>query len=221
MYTVKEIADLLGTSKPTVQKVINENFIEYDRIEKNKFRYYSYEKTIFIIRIIKPDFNFSNLPKKTEKLLKNIEKPPSEPQEILETTEKPPSDEALNRMLAIIEQQLAEKNKMLAQKDKELQDLREQSERERADLQNKLAAAYSQISEMAQKAQYITAADKTVQIMDKQKKEDVAAAEGLDPNIVDPDHTDHGTSPAAAGEFNKEAAIDPPKKSFFARIFGK
>ena len=75
MYTVKEIADLLGTSKPTVQKVINENFIEYDRIEKNKFRYYSYEKTIFIIRIIKPDFNFSNLPKKTEKLLKNIGNP--------------------------------------------------------------------------------------------------------------------------------------------------
>ena len=71
MYTVKQIADLLGKTKPTVQKVINENFIEADKIEKNKFRYYSYEKTVFIIRVIDPDFNFSKLPQNTEKSPKN------------------------------------------------------------------------------------------------------------------------------------------------------
>ena len=83
MFTVKEIADFVGVSKPTVQKVINENFIEADKIEKNKFRYYSYEKTVFIIRILKPDFDFSILPKNTEKEPQNIEKSPNEPQESL------------------------------------------------------------------------------------------------------------------------------------------
>ena len=36
MFTVKQIADLLGVSKPTVQKVINENFIEADKIVKTQ-----------------------------------------------------------------------------------------------------------------------------------------------------------------------------------------
>ena len=222
MYTVKQIADLLGKTKPTVQKVINENFIEADKIEKNKFRYYSYEKTVFIIRVIDPDFNFSKLPQNTEKSPKNTAKPQNISQDLLETTEKPQSEEALNRMLTIIEQQLAEKNKMLAQKDKEIQELREQAERERSDLQNKLAAAYEQISEMAQKAQYITAADKTVQIMDKQKNEE--AAEVPDPKIVDPDPKEEEKLAAAIGKPKTSDTIDPAKprkKSFFSRIFSK
>lgn len=222
MFTVKEIADFVGVSKPTVQKVINENFIEADKIEKNKFRYYSYEKTVFIIRILKPDFDFSILPKNTEKEPQNIEKSPNEPQESLENIEKPQRNDSMERMLTIIEQQLNEKNKLLAQKDKELQELREQSAKERADLQDKLAAAYMQISEMAQKAQYITAADKTAQIMDKQKKEDIVAADDLD--------KESGTSssmearePAAkiveprAEEEPKQA--EPQKKGLFAKLF--
>ena len=214
MYTVKEIAGLLGVSKPTVQKVINENFIEADKLEKNKFRYYSYEKTVFIIRVINPDFNFSIIPKNTENTPKNTAKSQIIPQELLETTEKPQSEETFNRMLSIIEQQLAEKNKLLAQKDKEIQELREQSERERSDLQNKLAAAYSQISDMAQKAQYITAADKTVLIMEKQRSGEKDAAESVG----------QGSSAAAATDRDKSSDIsssNSSKKGLFARIFGK
>lgn len=174
MYRVKEIADLIGVSKPTVQKVINENFFEADRIEKNKFRYYSVEKTTHIIRLIKPDFDFSLLPKNTENSSKNTEKPQNIPQESAENIEKPQNQgDSMERMLSIIEQQLNEKNKLLAQKDKEIQELKEQAERERKDLQDKLSSAYSQISEMAQKAQYITAVDKTAQIMDKKNSAEI------------------------------------------------
>lgn len=196
MFTVKQIADLLGVSKPTVQKVINENFIEADKIEKNKFRYYSYDKTTFVIRILNPDFDFSTLPKNTENPPQNIEKPQNIPQESLENITKPQSDEAMDRLLSMIEQQLNEKNKLLAQKEKELQELREQSERERADLQDKLALAYTQISEMAQKAQYITAADKTALIMDK-------------------------SSPATPRNEDIENESIPEKKSFFSRLFNR
>lgn len=198
-YTVKEIADLVGVSKPTIQKIINENFIEADKIEKNKFRYYSYEKTCFIIRVLKPDFDFSLLPKNTENQLKSTEKPPIKPQNPSEDIEKPQNNETLERMITIIEQQLNEKNKLLAQKDRELQELREQAERERFDLQDKLEKAYTQIAEMAQKAQYITAADKTAQIMDKQSKEEEIEPEG-------------SGSPAARNR-------DKPRKGLLSKFF--
>lgn len=203
-YTVKEIADLLGVSKPTVQKVFNENFIEPDKIEKNKFRYYSYDKTVLVIEKLKPDFDFSILPKNTEKPLESTEKPQTNPQEFAERIEKPQSEEALERMLSIIEKQLEEKDKLIAQKNREIELLEERAERERADLQDKLAKAYSQISEMAQKAQYITAVDKTAQIMEKQKCEET--------DIVVEE------SPAAA---TGEPETKEVKKSLFQRLFRK
>ena len=42
-YTVKEIADILGVSKTTVQKAIKAAAIEFDKVEKNR-QYYSFEK---------------------------------------------------------------------------------------------------------------------------------------------------------------------------------
>ena len=42
-YTVKEIADILGVSKTTVQKAIKAAAIEFDKVEKTR-QYYSFEK---------------------------------------------------------------------------------------------------------------------------------------------------------------------------------
>ena len=222
MFTVKEIANFIGVSKPTVQKVINENFIEADKIEKNKFRYYSYEKTVFIIRLLKPDFDFSILPKNTEKELKNTEKPQNIPQDPLETIEKSQSNEHTERLITLIEQQLNEKNRLLAQKDKEIQEIREKAEKERADLQDKLAAAYAQISEMAQKAQYITAADKTAQIMDKQSKEDSSSKDPIDPASYGSEATATLAHSQAKASSNASSEEDPPqRKGFFSKIFKK
>ena len=78
-------------------------------------------------------------------------------------------------------------------KDQEIRDLRE-----------KLDKAYDRIADMADKAQYITAADKTALIMDKKQQQDAA------------DQT------AAPGE-EKEVIVQPQedKKGFFGRLFGR
>ena len=56
-WTVKEIADVLGCSKPTVQKAINENDIKCDEYRKNRQIFYS-STARKIIELIKKDFDF-------------------------------------------------------------------------------------------------------------------------------------------------------------------
>lgn len=56
-WTVKEIADVIGCSKPTVQKVINENEIVCDEYRKNRQIFYS-STARKIIEMIKKDFDF-------------------------------------------------------------------------------------------------------------------------------------------------------------------
>lgn len=217
-YTVKELAELLDVSKPTVQKVINDNAIQEDKIVKNKYRYYSGQKVLFIIKNIKPDFDFSVLSQNTKKpqeITENneepVEKSPQSTANVLQTPPNTQNFESLNRMLDVIEQQLKQKDEELAQKNKEIQYLREQNERERKDLLDKLDKAYAKIAEMGQGAQYITAADKTVQIIDKQAQEGAAAA------------SDVVITPAAESEETKskeeEQQAHPQKKSFLKKLF--
>lgn len=68
-------------------------------------------------------------------------------------------------------------------------------------LQESLDKAYTQISEMAQKAQYITAADKTEKIMMQQAND----------KVVD----------SAADSNNDIDVKEEPKKSFWQRLFKK
>ena len=169
-YTVKEIADILGVSKTTVQKAIKAAAIEFDKVEKNR-QYYSFEKTKQIIVKVNKDFDLGTLqvglevensPTKTENQTENsqilTENSPTESENSKTQTENSPT---IEKALKILEKQLDEKDSTIK------------------DLQEKLAAAYSQISEqsktiadLATKAQYITAADKTAQIMDKQQKQE-------------------------------------------------
>ena len=172
-YTVKEIADILNVSKTTIQKAIKAANIEYDKIEKNR-QYYCIDKTKQIIIKINKNFNYDalqedfkteNSPTETEN---QIENSPTETENQIENSktksENSPTEtensKTIDKALEILENQLEEKDNTIK------------------DLQEKLAAAYSQISEqsrtiadLATKAQYITAADKTAQIMDKQQKE--------------------------------------------------
>ena len=169
-YTVKEIADIVGVSKTTVQKAIKAAAIECDKVEKNR-QYYSLEKTKQIIIKANKDFDLDTLqvglevensPTKTENQTENsqilTENSPTESENSKTKTENSPT---IEKALEILEKQLDEKDSTIK------------------DLQEKLAAAYSQISEqsktiadLATKAQYITAADKTAQIMDKQQKQE-------------------------------------------------
>lgn len=217
-YTVKELAELLDVSKPTVQKVINDNAIQEDKIVKNKYRYYSGQKVLFIIKNIKPDFDFSVLSQNTKKpqeITENneepVEKSPQNTANVLQTPPNTQNFESLNRMLDVIEQQLKQKDEELAQKNKEIQYLREQNERERKDLLDKLDKAYAKIAEMGQGAQYITAADKTVQIIDKQAQEGAAAASDV---VITPAAESEETKPK-----EEEQQAHPQKKSFLKKLF--
>ena len=181
-YTVKEIADILGVSKTTVQKAIKAAAIECDKVEKNR-QYYSLEKTKQIIIKANKDFDLDTLqvglevensPTKTENQTENsqilTENSPTESENSKTKTENSPT---IDKALEILEKQLDEKDSTIK------------------DLQEKLAAAYSQISEqsktiadLATKAQYITAADKTAQIMDKQQKQEEMKASAAAADIV-------------------------------------
>ena len=181
-YTVKEIADILGVSKTTVQKAIKAAAIEWDKVEKNR-QYYSFEKTKQIIVKVKKYFDLGTLqfglevensPTKTENQTENsqilTENSPTESENSKTKTENSPT---IDKALEILEKQLDEKDSTIK------------------DLQEKLAAAYSQISEqsktiadLATKAQYITAADKTAQIMDKQQKQEEMKASAAAADIV-------------------------------------
>ena len=213
-YTVKEIAELLEVSKPTVQKVVNDLSLEPVRIEKNKYRFYNYADTVAIIRVIKPDFEFEKLQNVFEKLQNETAKQPNETEKSQNETAKQPIDtekpqidtekqpntakseelELMKSMLSLIKEQLKEKDNQLAIKDKQIQDLND-----------RLAEAM----ELTRGQQYITAADKTAQLMEKSEAEEV-----VDTTI---DNT-----PAAATEDKVVGEEQPPqKKSFWGRWFGK
>ena len=181
-YTVKEIADILGVSKTTVQKAIKAAAIEFDKVEKNR-QYYSFEKTKQIIVKVNKDFDLGTLqvglevensPTKTENQTENsqilTENSPTESENSKTQTENSPT---IEKALEILEKQLDEKDSTIK------------------DLQEKLASAYSQITEqsktiadLATKAQYITAADKTAQIMDKQQNQEEMKASAAAADIV-------------------------------------
>ena len=212
-YTVKEIAELLEVSKPTVQKVVNDLSLEPVRIEKNKYRFYNYADTVAIIRVIKPDFEFEKLQNVSEKLQSETAKQPNETEKSqIETakqpidTEKPQTDtekqpntakseelELMKSMLSLIKEQLKEKDNQLAIKDKQIQDLND-----------RLAEAM----ELTRGQQYITAADKTAQLMEKTEVDEMVG---------------NSEEPAATV---KEKTIDveelpPQKKSLWGRLFGR
>ena len=66
LYTVKEIADLLQVSKPTVQRAINAVGIEADKEDNKHSRFYSVEKVRQIILSINADFDVASLAKQTD-----------------------------------------------------------------------------------------------------------------------------------------------------------
>ena len=192
-YTVKEIADILGVSKTTVQKAIKAAAIECDKVEKNR-QYYSLEKTkqiiikankVFDLDTLQVGLEVENSPTKTENQTENsqilTENSPTESENSKTKTENSPT---IDKALEILEKQLDEKDSTIK------------------DLQEKLAAAYSQISEqsktiadLATKAQYITAADKTAQIMDKQQKQEEMKASAAAADIVQTEPQEEQTKP--------------------------
>lgn len=231
-FSVKDIAALLGVSKPTVQSYINNNDIQASRVAKNNTRLYSYDTTVEIIRALDAEFDISILCTQVPNSAKSEDEVPnlandSENQGNLaqnlaqnsanSAKEQTEESDAIHIMLSMLQRELAAKDKMITE-------LRE----EKIDLQGKLAQAYADITDLAKKAQYITAADKTTQLLDlqeKQKKEETIV------NAPEPDEESRGSRPkdaetpaatpaetSTAGAENSEQP--QKKKGFFARLFG-
>ena len=72
-YTVKQIAEFIGVTKPTVQTAIKKLNIQPLRTDNINRAFYSLNDTTLVIRTIKPDFNISTL-------IGTTEKPQSKPQ---------------------------------------------------------------------------------------------------------------------------------------------
>ncbi len=221
-FTVKQIAELLSVSKPTVQKAIKELAIEPERAQNNNRRYYSYADTVAIIKAVNPSYDFSLLsefgakpqsetakpqtePPKTEN---QTAKPQTEPPNQDEKTAKPPSSaevELLKSMLGVIQEQLKEKDKQLAIKDKQIQDL-----------SDRLAEAM----QLTRGQQYIAAADKTTELLEADTKR---GQQEEQPIVVSEAAAAENPAPSADNTEREAAETPEPqqKKSFWQRIFGR
>ena len=194
-YTVKEIADRLKVSKTTVKKYIKANKINYSFKERNK-EFYNYENTKRIIKLIDNTYdlsefesenspeNIENSPAESENSQTKLANAPAESENSQDKVENSPAKQDITEIMLEMLQKEIEK------KDKEIYDLRD-----------RLDKAYDRIADLANKAQYITAADKTAQIMDKQQPQE---------EIKEP--------AAAEIENNTEIQQKEVKKGFFKRL---
>ena len=214
-FTVKDLAELLGVSKPTIQRAINAAAIEADREEKQT-RYYSFDTAAAISAKVKPDFDFSacvggsetppNVPPQTETPMQNADTPTQNPDLSRHTphfeaehTDTPPQNdsmELMKAMLTTIQEQLAAKDKQIAAYEAQIAMQNEQIK----DYSERLREAM----ELTKGQQYIAAADKTAGLLE------AAAASQEEEEVI---------IAAAAGD--KEQPAAPVKKSFWKKLFGK
>ena len=210
LYTVKEIADLLSVSKPTIQRYINTAAIEPDK-EENQCRYYNFDKAVKIIKAVNAEFDISRIAADHEAPQNDAPQTATPPQNTPQTATEPQNDapqtatppqnaeiEILKSVIATIQEQLVIKDKQIANMDRQIAAYEDQI----TDYSKRLKEAL----ELTKGQQYIAAADKTAQIMDKES----AGKENINTAAADE------TITAAADQ--KE--VQTEKKSFWKRLFG-
>ena len=210
LYTVKEIADLLSVSKPTIQRYINTAAIEPDK-EENQCRYYNFDKAVKIIKAVNAEFDISRIAADHEAPQNDAPQTATPPQNAPQTATEPQNDapqtatppqnaeiEILKSVIATIQEQLVIKDKQIANMDRQIAAYEDQI----TDYSKRLKEAL----ELTKGQQYIAAADKTAQIMDKES----AGKENINTAAADE------TITAAADQ--KETQTE--KKSFWKRLFG-
>lgn len=214
--TVKEFAEMANKKPQTIYKQLETRLKPYVKIDKGKKlisiealqEYYEVEENF------QPDSTRFN-PNSTEFQPDSTDIQPDSTAEIqpdstqfnpnstAETEKKSQPDKeneqiaALNKLIEIIQNQLAEKDKQLAVKDKQISDLSE-----------RLAEAL----QITRGQQYIAAADRTKELLE------------ADTNNKEEDRQEKYTTAAAdINESIEQEEIQPlpqKKKGFFARLFG-
>jgi excisionase family DNA binding protein len=207
LYTVKEIADLLQVSKPTVQRAINAAGIEADKEDNKHSRFYSVEKARQIILSINADFDVASLAKQTDTSETFGETSPQTPQNDATQSETPPQTgdlELVKAMLTTLQGQLAAKDKQIAALEEQLV----VKDRQINDYSARLAEAM----ELTKGQQYISAAEKV---------ERIAAAQAAPENeeVIIPVEPVQGEDTPAPPDGKTEQP--PQKKSFWQRLIGR
>ena len=158
-FTVKDIAELLGVSKPTIQRAINAAAIDAAREDKQT-RYYDLDAAAAISEKVKPGFDFSACVGCSD-TPQNDSEHRQKPQNDAEQTATPPQDssiELMRAMLITIQEQLAAKDKQIAAYEAQIA------------MQNDQIKEYSdrlkEAMELTRGQQYIAAADKTVELLE-------------------------------------------------------
>lgn len=218
-FTVKDLAELLGVSKPTIQRAINAAAIEASREDKQT-RYYSLDAAAAITAKVKPDFDFwacvgrsetpphdaaqtETPPQNAATLSENAENDAAQTETEPKQAETPPqaaeSLEFMKAMLTTIQEQLAAKDKQIAAYEAQIAFQNEQIK----DYSDRLREAM----ELTKGQQYIAAADKTAGLLEaaanKEEKAEV---------IIEAD--------TAAGDIEEPTAA-PAKKGFWQKLFGR
>ena len=215
-FTVKDLAEILGVSKPTIQRAINAAAIAASREDKQT-RYYDEAAAAAISAKVKPDFDFLACvgePKQTETPTQSDDLSRNTADEIrhksgfdaeqtetdatqTETPTQNDSMEFMRAMLSTIQEQLAAKDKQIAayeaqiaMKDKQIEDY---------------SARLAEAMELTRGQQYIAAADKTAGLLE-------AAANQEEQSEV--------IIAAAAGD-EEEPVAPVKKKGFWSKLFGR
>ena len=212
-FTVKDLAKILGVSKPTIQRAINAAAIEASR-EDTQTRYYDIDAAALISAKVKPDFDFLACVGVPEQLSFDAPHTDTEPKQTAETqffgeNEPPHTDtepkqtatptqsesiEFMRAMLTTIQEQLASKDRQIAAYEAQIAMQNEQIK----DYSERLKEALN----LTRGQQYIAAANKTAELLE-------AAGNQEEDRIVISSDGD-----------NVETAV-PAKKSFWKKLFGK
>lgn len=190
LYTVKDIAEIIEVSKPTVQKIINDLQIEPVSIEKNKFRLYSVEDTGKIISSIRQDFDFAAYRKATEKPQSDCDKPQNDTDKLPKDTAKTQNDSQmllLESILTTLQGQLAEKDKQIAAYQEQVSFYAAQ-----VSAKDKQIEEYSQrlkeAMQLTQGQQFIAAADKVERLTAPQQEDTIKISQQpIEPKETQPE----------------------------------
>ena len=215
-FTVKDIAKILGVSKPTIQRAINAAAIEASREEKQT-RYYNLDAAAAISEKVKPGFDFlacvgssetpphdaaraETPPRPAETDRQNAENEAAQAETEPKQAETPPQEDSLafmRDMLKTIQEQLAAKDKQIAAYEAQIAVQNEQIR----DYSDRLKEAM----ELTKGQQYIAAADKTAELMAAGNRE---AEESQEEEVI-----------IVAEE--EPAATAPVKKNIWQKLFRK
>ena len=164
LFTVREIAGIIGVTKPTVQKAINSSGAKPHHVDQAKRRFYDRETVLQILQKMNPYLDIGEYPQFAPNVdnAENVEnqsqmsenKPPNGENGRQESQNvKSPELALLREAMDTLRDQLAEKDKQLAVKDQQIKDLSDR-------LADALAVTRGQ--------QYISAADKTKDLIEAQ-----------------------------------------------------